>query len=92
MSMKIFYDFGLYGCGWLELDQVSERSRDDDDPMTPMFPLSQSICQSTMPLEVLHPIQRSQTQPNPQMTTSSQRGSITLYLPLSSLYLISLQP
>ncbi|KAK1233576.1 DNA polymerase zeta [Marasmius sp. AFHP31] len=52
--LQFLCDFGLYGCGWIELRNVLERGREagDDETPAPQLPLSPHFRQSRMPLEV----------------------------------------
>ncbi|KAL0565597.1 DNA polymerase zeta [Marasmius crinis-equi] len=53
-ALQFLCDFGLYGCGWVELGNVLERGRnaEDEEALTPRFPVSPHFRQSRMPLEV----------------------------------------
>ncbi|KAJ7783795.1 hypothetical protein DFH07DRAFT_997017, partial [Mycena maculata] len=60
-ALQFMSDFGLYGCGWLDLSEVFQRGSDckDDDgsnPDTPetqtVFQMSPYFCQTRMALEV----------------------------------------
>ncbi|KAJ3855937.1 hypothetical protein EV368DRAFT_33584 [Lentinula lateritia] len=54
-TLQFLSDFGLYGCGWLELDNVFQRGQEEDAEgiqQDPLFPLSPHFRQSRMTLEV----------------------------------------
>ncbi|KAG7452885.1 DNA/RNA polymerase [Guyanagaster necrorhizus] len=50
-TLQFLSDFGLYGCGWIELEKVFQRGADEDEE-GPVFRRSSSFRQSRMPLEV----------------------------------------
>ena len=51
--LQFMCDFGLYGCGSIDLDEVWERSSECQDPsLAPPFMTSPYVRQSRMPLEV----------------------------------------
>ena len=51
--VQFMCDFGLYGCGWINLGEVWERSPECQDPsVAPPFMTSAYCRQSQMPLEV----------------------------------------
>lgn len=53
--LQFMCDFGLYGCGWINLGQVWKRGIDEDDPglgASNAFKMSPHFRQSRMPLEV----------------------------------------
>ncbi|KAJ7630949.1 hypothetical protein FB45DRAFT_917030 [Roridomyces roridus] len=67
-ALQFMSDFGLYGCGWLDLGQVFQRgSNDDESDTTPLFHKSPYHCQTRMPLEVdvtaFHILNRHQLAP-----------------------------
>ncbi|KAJ7615302.1 hypothetical protein DFH06DRAFT_1062847 [Mycena polygramma] len=60
-ALQFMADFGLYGCGNLNLSHVFQRGRDDEDVqraggsprvLQPAFQISSYFCQTRMPLEV----------------------------------------
>ncbi|KAJ6509544.1 hypothetical protein C8R47DRAFT_1174181 [Mycena vitilis] len=60
-ALQFMADFGLYGCGNLNLSHVFRRGRDDEDVqraegpprvLQPAFQISSHFCQTRMPLEV----------------------------------------
>ncbi|KAG7099225.1 hypothetical protein E1B28_001091 [Marasmius oreades] len=52
-TLQFLCDFGLYGCGWIELDSALERGRESEDESSPpQFPISPHFRQSRMELEV----------------------------------------
>ncbi|GAW03633.1 DNA polymerase zeta catalytic subunit [Lentinula edodes] len=54
-TLQFLSDFGLYGCGWLELDNVFQRGQEENTEgiqQEPLFPLSPHFRQSRMTLEV----------------------------------------
>ncbi|KAF9270228.1 hypothetical protein L218DRAFT_849988 [Marasmius fiardii PR-910] len=53
-TLQFLCDFGLYGCGWIDLGSVLQRGREGEDESspTPQFPLSPHFRQSRMTLEV----------------------------------------
>lgn len=53
--LQFMCDFGLYGCGWINLGQVWKRGVEEDDPdlgASNAFKISPYFRQSRMPLEV----------------------------------------
>ena len=53
--LQFLCDFGLYGCGWLNLGEVWQRGPDDEgqeQEASPIFNISPHFRQSRMPLEV----------------------------------------
>ncbi|KAJ7103524.1 hypothetical protein B0H15DRAFT_919277 [Mycena belliarum] len=57
-ALQFMSDFGLYGCGWLDLSHVFQRGVDYDEANEPevdpaaVFQTSAHFCQTRMPLEV----------------------------------------
>lgn len=54
-TLQFLSDFGLYGCGWLELNNVFQRGQEENTEgiqQEPLFPLSPHFRQSRMTLEV----------------------------------------
>ncbi|KAJ7487607.1 hypothetical protein B0H11DRAFT_2157036 [Mycena galericulata] len=56
-TLQFMSDFGLYGCGWLDLSQVYQRGSDAEDDDEPQpgnwgFRRSSYFCQTRLPLEV----------------------------------------
>ncbi|KAJ7706169.1 hypothetical protein B0H17DRAFT_1035991 [Mycena rosella] len=60
-TLQFMSDFGLYGCGWLDLSDVFQRGADCEDESAPevegsnspsVFQTSPHFCQTRMPLEV----------------------------------------
>ncbi|KAJ6604659.1 hypothetical protein DFH09DRAFT_1242601 [Mycena vulgaris] len=60
-TLQFMSDFGLYGCGWLDLSDVFQRGSDCEDEDEPeagatelqsVFQISPYFCQTRMPLEV----------------------------------------
>ncbi|TRM66323.1 hypothetical protein BD626DRAFT_613855 [Schizophyllum amplum] len=51
-QLQFLSDFGLYGCGWMDLAEVFERGTGDDEPSLPPFKPSSYFRQSRMTLEV----------------------------------------
>ncbi|KAK0210432.1 hypothetical protein DFS33DRAFT_1458357 [Desarmillaria ectypa] len=50
-TLQFLSDFGLYGCGWIELEKVFQRGVDEDEENV-VFGHSTSFRQSRLPLEV----------------------------------------
>ncbi|KAJ4486146.1 hypothetical protein J3R30DRAFT_3444599 [Lentinula aciculospora] len=58
-TLQFLSDFGLYGCGWIELGHIFQRGQEEnpseyteDDQHRPLFPFSSHFRQSRMTLEV----------------------------------------
>ncbi|KAJ7225506.1 hypothetical protein GGX14DRAFT_639250 [Mycena pura] len=51
-TLQFAADFGLYGCGWLNLSEAFQRGRDWEDDYDIHFQMSSHFCQTRMPLEV----------------------------------------
>lgn len=50
--LQFMCDFGLYGCGWIELNEVWQRGRDEETPGEQLFKMSPHFRESRMTLEV----------------------------------------